>query len=833
METGCIPFLSMFDNVGLRLNHNNTHPIQKTGELLISEGLARREDIDAALRIQQQESAAIPLRSLHTPPERDMPESDPLPSPGSAFDNRSMMPRPITEGFGAAAAKVADTPASSQGDPKSERTIGRILCDLDLVSPIDLDRVLRKYQKQLRLGEILLREGVIDAGQLEQALHEQQTHLQPLGHILVRKNRITLDQLYSALSSQYNIPYKRIERFRYPEHQKSELIQIIGKNYAEENLILPFSLEGTKLTLAVYLPEKMMSIHELRTVYAYLRMECVLIRPDVFQNLFKQLYGAPVAPVVTDPPETIPPAVSGEDSTPDRAAPVQSGHHRSEPEVSQIVNYLLKHAIDARATSIHIEQGVNGPTVRCRINGLLEAFKPPGFNDRLPDMVGAMMTHIKTMAGLDPTETRVPQQGTFNVRFGAKEGAQGLDVDVQVAVWSTGFGEDATLRFSDAAASDLHLDRLQHSFHSLNPLKKVLDDTDGIVLFSGPPGSGKQTSLCAVASYLLRPEIKIVAIGETVGYRHPGMVHIRVQKGLNPGADVLLRMAPHHDPDVILVTNLGDPQTARTVFDIAPTGPFILGATVAEDAVDTLFRLRAMGIETNRIAQSLKAILAQRRVRKICRVCKKKYLPDPEEWRPLFDTYPSHLSFYKGTGCPSCRFTGYDGSTVVSECLPIDHALMAALHKGANASEIRRLAVRSGFKEMSEDALLKLDHTTIQELLKNGFRQIKVPETPEIESDPGSKPAAPLEPMDDEEKNWSIGSLKKDAGAIDDMYETYRRLRVQTGDRPASTEAGLFHEFIGASFHHICRHYGCSRVRFCIERRRGQAEITASPVRTV
>ena len=761
------------------LNRTNLHAFQKTGELLISEGLARKEDIDAALKIQARES---------------------------------------------------------EDEKRTERTIGRILCDLDLVSPIDLSRVLRKYQKQLRLGEILLREGVIDADQLEDALYEQQLHPKPLGHILIRKNRISRDQLYSALSAQYNIPYRKLEGFAVNAAKTSDLTRIIGKNYAEENLILPLSLEGTKLTLAVYVPEKMMSVHELRTVYSYLRMACVLIQPDKFQALFTELYGTPIKSKTADMPEPAGVPLPEENSESKTASSPEPLSHQTDSEASQIVNYLIRHAINADASSIHIEQDFNGTAIRYRINGLLEALDLPWLEDRLPQMTGDIVGTLKAMAGLNENDARSPQNGAFHVRLAAKESGQILDFDVRLAICPTIDGENVTLRISDTRETDLGLDDLQHSFQVLGPLKKALDEAGGVLIFSGLPGSGKQTTLYAAASYLTRPEIKMIAIDETFRYSLPGIAQFQADPGRNLGTDILLRTAPNHDPDVILLANMRDPETAAAVFDIAPAGPFILSGIIADDAVDTLLRLRAFGIRPSRIAQSLKAILAQRQVRKICSACKERYVPEPDEWQGLFTQYPTDVSFYRGTGCKSCQFTGYDGFIVISEFLTIDDDLVAALERGVDHSVLRQVAVESGFRTLAEDARLKLNRTTIEALLKTSARLFKGPETPGAADSIGPDP--PVSPDGSKriafrQKTWTITSLDPDSPVVDEMYETYRVLKEQSGSRPVSDETELFHEFIAASFHHICRHYACSEVTFSIENKQGRPEVTASPVRTV
>jgi|GEM_PF-302131 type IV pilus assembly protein PilB len=766
----------------MHLNGTSLNPIQKTGELLIGEGLVRREDVGTALNIQVQEA---------------------------------------------------------QAEKRTGRTIGGILCDLDLVSPIDLSRVLRKYQKQLRLGEIMLREGVIDSGQLEEALYDQQLHMEPLGHILIRKNRIRMDQLYSALSVQYNIPFRRLDGFAVNAATTGDLTRIIGKDDAEENLVLPISLEGVKLTLGVYAPEKMMNIHKLRAVYPYLRMDCVLIRPDKFHTLFAQLYGTSIRAAAADMPE---PAIlprSPENPEPESELSPEPSCGRTTSGASRIVNDLVKHAINAAASSIHIEQDFNGTTIRYRINGVLEAVSLPWLEDGLSPMAGTIVKVLKSMAGLNENDARRPQNGIFHLRFAAKENGETLDFCVRLAACPTIHGENVTLLISGTPGAEPHLDDLQHSFQVLGPLKKILDEPGGILLFSGPPGSGKQTTLYSAASYLLRPEIKVIAIDETFPHSIPGMVKFQADPGRNLGTETLFRMAPSHDPDVILLSNLSDPETASAVFDISQTGPFVLSGIVADDALDTLLQLRELGIRPGRIAQSLKAVFAQRQVRKICSVCKERYIPPPDLWQALFTQYPANVPFFRAIGCKSCRFTGYNGFLVISEFLTIDRDLVAALAQDTEPSVLRQVAVGSGFRTMAEDARLKLNRTTIEALLETSARLFKTPETPVATDRFGPVNPSPSMSPDDfinipfRKKTWTLLSIDPRSAVFHEMYETYRVLNGQTGSRSASGEKGLFYEFIAASFHHICRQYACSEVTFSIENRQGRPEVTASPVRNV
>jgi hypothetical protein len=455
-----------------------------------------------------------PTFEFEPPGVHPLPPGDP---PGAPFEADPAESRP------AAPARRTESKQEIPAAPlesgvKSDRNIGRLLSDFEIVPSIDPARIFRGYRKQLELGAALIEEGAIDSNHLEDALYEQQLRVEPLGKILIEKGRIDIDQLYTALGAQSNLLYRKLDGFRFEEPQKQELARIVGKNYARENLILPLTLEGTRLTLAVFMPEKAAGFHELQSVYSFLRMECVLIRPDVFQALFFSLYRSPLerkpdpgsgfesnskADSKTDIQSTeniqAPSGIRsrrGEDSEPAE----DERKRRIESEAVQTIHYLIKYALNSRAESVDIEQDLSGASIRLRVGGVLRMAELPWLEEKLPGLIGPIRTVLKGMAGLNASENRQPQIGVFTIRDEGSQSESTVEYDIRAAFCPTVCGENVTLRLFPGSSREIRLEDLDRSFHVLGPLKKRLDASRGLVVISGPDGSGKKETLYAAES---------------------------------------------------------------------------------------------------------------------------------------------------------------------------------------------------------------------------------------------------------------------------------------------------------------------------------------------
>ncbi len=608
---------------------------------------------------------------------------------------------------------------------KAPRTIGRILCDMGVINPADLDYVLKKYGKQIKFGEILVKEGIIDNTKLMNALQEQFHRELPLGKILLEQNLITVDQLYHALSVQHNIPFKKIKKLGLFEPQKIALTNIVGKKYAQKNHILPIAMEGKKMTVATYDPEHLSAVSDIKNVYTHLEMSCVFISEDNYIDLFEELYqSGPVnRPLLKD---TQPAAsisldaldINLDTQTDDMKPSAKTDYGLEKVEALELVNYIIKYGIAHNASDIHIEQDRKNPKLRFRIDGMLQTLQQKWLDDKLRELINGIISRIKVVANLDISERRLPQDGVFRVNYYDASKKEQVDLDFRVATCPGIVGENITIRILDPRKAKVDLDSLNHSSHVAEPLKKMLKSAAGMILVSGPTGSGKTSTLYSALRYVYNPAIKIITAEDPIEYSFPGIMQTQVNPKINLNFSRLLRSFLRLDPDVILVGEIRDQETANISFDAAQTGHLMLSTVHTNDAVGAIPRLIDLGIDHNQLASSLMCVVAQRLLRKLCPLCRVPYTPTPFEWEPLFENYPDHLEFYKSEGCPDCNFSGYTGRTLISEILIIDQEIARALNKEIPVNEIKTLAIQNGMKTMVDDGLTKMASTTLSEIIR-------------------------------------------------------------------------------------------------------------------
>jgi hypothetical protein len=326
-------------------------------------------------------------------------------------------------------------------------------------------------------------------------------------------------------------------------------------------------------------------------------------------------------------------------------------------------------------------------------------------------------------------------------------------------------------------------------------------------------------------------------VEDPIEYNFPGIMQTQVLPKINLTFARLLRSFLRFDPDIILVGETRDEETAKISFDAAQTGHLLLSTLHTNDAVASVSRLLDLNVEYGQIASSLMCSLAQRLVRKICPTCMQEDIPGEDEWSILFGKYPSQLQFFRGEGCDECNFTGYQGRTLLSEIFVVDSDIAKALIRGQDEERIKRLAIESGMKTMLEDGLLKLEQTTLSEILRvvphemiKGFRRkgqawIKTASVadPHKEGPPHGYESGP--------GSFRITDPEREIDIMDRILEAYRDLRSQNGGGEDSLEPSLFREFVAASFHQICHQFACHAVSFSVETRgeQGVVEIAAYP----
>ncbi|MFP4039962.1 MAG: GspE/PulE family protein [Desulfosudaceae bacterium] len=610
---------------------------------------------------------------------------------------------------------------------KSPTTLGQILCDMGVINPVDLDYVLKKYSKQIKFGEILIKEGIIDQLKLMSALQDQFHKEEPLGKILLDKNLITLDQLYQALSVQHNIPFQKINQLNLEDSERQALTNIVSRKYAHKNMVLPISLQGNRITVAVFNPDHLASANDIKNVYSYLTVSPIFITQDNFLRLFEEIYQSSMddnlnmksdkdhTPININALDISLTSSSDETETKDKA----DYYGVATLEGQELVNYIIKYGIANNASDIHIEQDRKHPKVRYRIDGILHTLQMKWLDQKMAELVNAVISRIKVISGLDIAERRLPQDGVFRVNYFDPRKKEQVDLDFRVATCPGIVGENVTIRILDPRKAKVEINKLGHSPLVVNPFKEFLKSAAGMILVSGPTGSGKTSTLYSALQYIYNPTIKIITAEDPIEYSFPGIMQAQVNTKINLTFARLLRSFLRLDPDAILVGEIRDQETARISFDAAQTGHLMLSTVHTNDSVSAITRLVDLGIDYNQIASSLMCVLAQRLLRRNCPACTVPYTPSEEEWSPLFKTAPpDDIHFFHGEGCAQCGYTGFQGRTLISELFVITPAIARALNRETSIREIKKIAISKGMRTMIEDGLSKIHETTLTELIR-------------------------------------------------------------------------------------------------------------------
>jgi type IV pilus assembly protein PilB len=390
----------------------------------------------------------------------------------------------------------------------------------------------------------------------------------------------------------------------------------------------------------------------------------------------------------------------------------------SDRKAQEIVNYIIKYGISKNASDIHIEQDRKEARLRYRIDGMLHTLKTDWLDQSLRYMTGAIVSRIKVMSNLDIAERRMPQDGAFRMSHFDKTNNQKVNLDFRVAVCPAMVGENVTIRILDPRKAKVGLESLGHSEHVLEQFKGLLRSSAGMLILSGPTGSGKTSTLYGALQFISDPGIKIITAEDPIEYSIPGIMQVQVNTKINLTFARLLRSFLRLDPDVILVGEMRDNETAGIGFDAVQTGHLLLTTLHKNDSVSSISRLRDLDIEPNQIASGLMGVVAQRLIRRTCPACSSEYTPANEEWSLLFNTYPDDLTFYKPERCEQCDFTGYNGRTLISEFFVMGEDIALAMVSGASENEIRNMAVKSGMKTMVDDSISRLDQTTLSEIIR-------------------------------------------------------------------------------------------------------------------
>lgn len=562
-------------------------------------------------------------------------------------------------------------------------------------------------EKYLRLGELLLKEGIITQVQLEQAIRVQKQEGGRLGEILIRLGILKEEQAVAALGKQLNIPYFSPGTELKPALDQN-LDTLIAKDYAIKNTVLPLSLTLNSLTVAICDPLDIILIDNLRKLTAHEINPVIAAKSDI-NKAIERFYGkstmfeeAVEASYDVSSDQAV---LEGIDITDQELSIDKLIARAEEAPVVKLVDLIIRQAIDERASDIHVEPFKDRISLRYRIDGKLYEIPPPAKHLHL-----AILSRIKILSKLDIAEKRLPQDGGFIVRV------ENRPIDLRVSTVPTIYGEKVVLRVLDRGAVVLDLGRLGFDSNQLEYIRHSSNAPYGLVFLTGPTGCGKTTTLYAILNEIKSPAKNIITIEDPVEYKLDGINQVQVKPEIGLTFANALRCFLRQDPDIMLVGEVRDLETAQICIRSALTGHLVFSTIHTNDAASAVTRLIDIGIEPFMVAPSLQLVVAQRLVRKLCPDCKEAYEPSPEQLKN-FNIKADLL--YKPKGCVKCKQLGYRGRTCLAEVMIINEEIRSLISKNASFQAIRDAAVKAGMQTLYDTGIKKAEEgvTSLEEAL--------------------------------------------------------------------------------------------------------------------
>lgn len=548
-------------------------------------------------------------------------------------------------------------------------------------------------KQRKRLGDLLVEAGLLKKEQLEDALRTKKQG-QKLGDALLERGLITERQLIEVLEFQLGIPH--ISLHRYPVD--TSLMSIVPKEVARRNVLIPLKKTGDQILVAMADPMDYIAVDDLRMSTGFQIEQVIASKEEILQAINKHYsMDESMKDALTDELESEitggGASVTGEDDAP----------------VIKLVNQMLLAGLQQKASDIHIDPQEKKIIVRYRVDGVLKTERG------LPkSMQNVLTARIKIMANLNITETRLPQDGRIKISLDFSP------IDLRISTLPTVYGEKIVIRILDLGTSLNNLSQLGFNKINYQHFLKLIKQPSGIILITGPTGSGKSATLYAALNHLNSDEVNIITIEDPVEYQIEGINQVQVNTNVGLTFATGLRSILRQDPNIVMVGEIRDTDTAEIAIRASLTGHLVLSTLHTNSAIATIPRLIDMGIEPFLVVSSLSGIVAQRLIRKICRECKEEYPPTEME-KSLFKRRGIKVGkTYRGKGCGICNMTGYKGRVAIQEILVIDDDIRQLMMNNKSMTAIRDYALRNGMIFLIDDGLLKVKQgvTTVEEILR-------------------------------------------------------------------------------------------------------------------
>jgi type IV pilus assembly protein PilB len=554
------------------------------------------------------------------------------------------------------------------------------------------------YKGRIKLGELLIKEGLISEEQLQQAIKLHMEQGLRIGQALIKLGFVQEKDMVICLSRQLGIPYASLGKGLLKPTEEQNLERLIPEDFARRYEVLPLSRNLNLLTVAVDDPLDLMLIDNLKKLTSCEINLIVATRSDLLKAI-DEFYGKismlqkAVGETYAQPQEELPlqAEITGEESLSLDKLIAQA----EEAPVVKLVDLLIRQAIKDRASDIHIEPFKEKISIRYRIDGQLYEIPPPSRH-----LLMAIVSRVKILARLDIAEKRLPQDGAFTVKIDERV------VDLRISIIPTIYGEKTVMRILDKSQVPLDLAQLGFEAHDLEAYRRAIKSPWGLVFLTGPTGSGKSTTLYATLNEIKSPRKNILTVEDPVEYRLDGINQVQVKPDIGLTFAAGLRAFLRQDPNIIMVGEVRDLETARICIQAALTGHLVLSTLHTNDAPTAIGRLIDIGVEPFLLTPSVLLVAAQRLCRRLCTDCKEPYEPTPEILKNV--KIKADL-IYRAKGCEHCNQTGYRGRTSIYEVMLVTEHIRELIGKGATYQELKQAAREEGMHTLRENGLKKVE----------------------------------------------------------------------------------------------------------------------------
>jgi len=590
-----------------------------------------------------------------------------------------------------------------------DKFLGQILIDEMGIPQSVINKALDSHRKRKPIGQILIDLNYISAEQLQKALQKQKISQKPLGDTLIELGLITKDHYLEALSKHFNMPTMSLDGFNISK----TLQKTLGEKFALKNKIIVLENSDTTIRLAIARPTKELSDDLYRFLPRSKTIQLYLARTDEIESLLKNYYSSQEQQSRTKNDEVIDTSdvmweTIEEEEEEDDTSPIEADGTASAVAV-QYVNQVILKAHQIGSSDIHIEPGTEKrpASVRMRVDGACRHILDIPAKD-----IRAVISRIKIMSGMNIAERRKPQDGKAKLKF------KGKKLELRIATLPTVNGESAVIRLL-ASGGALPLEKLNFSAYNLNETKRLVEKPHGIYLVVGPTGSGKTTTLHGILDYINKPDRKIWTAEDPVEITQNGLQQVQVNHKIGMDFSAVMRAFLRADPDVILIGEMRDFETANIAIEASLTGHMVFSTLHTNSAPETITRLIDIGLDPFNFADALRGILAQRLIRTLCSECKKPDSCSPKEFVELSRLYgdeffpelnikQSDIVLYRPVGCAKCSHTGYRGRTGIHELLVGSEPVKHLIASKQSVDSIRKQGQKDGMRTLVQDGIIKI-----------------------------------------------------------------------------------------------------------------------------